>query len=152
MLNPTIPRIQEPMFLQFLFFLSTKTKTDLQAFVTWSVWILKFHITLKFSFSNVLSGFCSYHLPVTSKVHFSTICYWTILRTVSCFPLYSFCPSLLHLLTTCSTLSSYFLHNLHNESSRFLSIFDFTKFFLILWFSVLTIRLSVSLFRFLIRS
>ena len=43
--------------------------------------------------------------------------------------------TLLHPLIRWSILSFTSLHYLHNESSWLLLIFDFTKFFLILWFS-----------------
>ena len=62
---------------------------------------------------------------------------------LSCLLLYSFCASLLQPLTIWSILSSTFLHTLHRVSHWLLLIFALTRFVLILWFWVATIRLSV---------
>ena len=68
------------------------------------------------------------------------------LRLTYLFP-YSFYASLLHSLPTWFKLPFAFLHNLHNESFLLLSIFDLTKFALLLWFYAAILRLSISLFK-----
>ena len=82
-----------------------------------------------------------------SKLHFLASFQCTVFPRLSCLLLYSFCASLLQPLTIWSILSPTFLHILHKESPWLLSIFYLTRFVLILWFWVATIRLSVSLFK-----
>ena len=115
------------MILEFLIFLSTANKSGLWVSITFSVWILKsFMVCAHTNYPSLQS--------YTSWFSFQ----WTILPRLWCLMLCPFIESLLHPLTW-----SIFSSALYDDFSCLLSIFDFTKFVLILWFSA-TIGLSIS--------
>ena len=94
-----------------------------------------------------LSGSCSYHLSLASKLNFVASFQCNNLPKLTSFLSYYFCALLLQPLATWSILWSAFLHSLYSVFSWLLPILVLTKFVLILWFWATTLRISVSLFK-----
>ena len=100
--------------LQILFFfLLIIIRAFLLARISWSVYMLKCHRSLRVSFSRTGAGLCIYHLLVWPNLNFLHISQWIPLPTQSCLALYSFCANLLHLLIMWLIVSFLSTHNLH---------------------------------------
>ena len=78
-------------------------------------------------FSTTPSGVCSYHFSLLFRLQFPHNFQWTILATLSCFLLYSFCANFSHSLTTWDVVSLFVSHILKFGDRTVLSILCFTQ-------------------------
>ena len=84
---------------QLLSFLFTRTISGFIALISLSHWIITSRKIFTYSFSTIPSGACSYYLSLLFRLYFPHNFQWTILATLLCLFLYSFCANFSHSLT-----------------------------------------------------